>query len=127
MPYQRKTKDEWQMWADHGYGWEHELTEDTWKAMREQLRTYRLSQPDVAFRAVKRRVKLTACGNCGHGEEWHVLDDVDHPRFGDCEHADDEGGVFCKCPGYLPLEEKPAALDAEQIDVALIAQRGEAR
>ena len=31
--YQRKTRDEWQMWSNYGYGWEHELSEDSWKSL----------------------------------------------------------------------------------------------
>jgi hypothetical protein len=34
---------EYQVWVNYGYGegWEHELTEDTSRKAREQIRTYR--------------------------------------------------------------------------------------
>lgn len=58
MAYKRKTRDEWQMWSNYGYGWEHELSEDSWREMREQLKCYRTNCPNAEFRAKKVRVRL---------------------------------------------------------------------
>lgn len=41
MVYQRKTRDEWQLWINYGSGWEHEVSEDTFNAAKEQAKTYR--------------------------------------------------------------------------------------
>ncbi len=57
--YQRKTRDEWHIEVNYGYGWEHEVTEDSWREAREQLRTHR-ANCQYAVRAVKRRVHVTA-------------------------------------------------------------------
>ncbi len=56
--YKRKTRDEWQMWSNYGYGWEHELSEDSWREMREQLKCYRANCPNASFKAKKVRVRL---------------------------------------------------------------------
>lgn len=58
MTRARKTRDEWQMWSNYGYGWEHEISEDTWKEMREQLKCYRANCPGASFRAKKARVRI---------------------------------------------------------------------
>jgi hypothetical protein len=58
MKYTRKTRDEWQLWADYGQGWEHEISEDSWKEMRERLKEYRINAPQYAYKARKVRVKL---------------------------------------------------------------------
>ena len=43
MAYKRKTRDAYAIEVNYGYGhgWEHEVTEDTWKDAREQLKCYR--------------------------------------------------------------------------------------
>ena len=56
--YQRKTRDEWQMWSNYGYGWEHELSEDSWREMRERLKEYRTNAPQYRYRAKRVRVKI---------------------------------------------------------------------
>jgi hypothetical protein len=58
MAYQRKTKTLWFVYVNYGNGWEHELTEDTWKEAREQLKTYRANCPQYPCKAVARRMKL---------------------------------------------------------------------
>lgn len=40
---------------------------------------------------------LRPCLDCGHGEDWHVMD-PEHERFRDCEHP--EGDALCRCPVY---------------------------
>jgi hypothetical protein len=39
--YIRKTKDEYQLITNYGYGWEVELTEETYKEAKTQLKCYR--------------------------------------------------------------------------------------
>jgi hypothetical protein len=56
MTYKRKTRDEWLIVVNYGFGWERELTAETWKAAQEQLRTYRTNVPKFPVRAVKKRV-----------------------------------------------------------------------
>ena len=55
---QRKTRDEWQLHANYGQGFEHEISEDSWKEMRDRLKEYRENAPEYQYKAVKRRVKL---------------------------------------------------------------------
>ncbi len=50
----RKTQTVWHMMSHYGYGWEHELTEDSWAGMRERLKEYRENAPQYSYRAVKR-------------------------------------------------------------------------
>jgi hypothetical protein len=60
MTYVRKTRDEFDLEADYGYGqgWEVETSESTWTEARAQLRTYRDNGVFVPMRIVKRRVKI---------------------------------------------------------------------
>ena len=62
------------MWSHygHGTGWTHELSENSWPAMHDQLRTYRMNCPGAQFRAIKKRVRieketppLEGCDICG--------------------------------------------------------------
>lgn len=62
MSYKRKTRDVWQMMSNYGYGWECEIEEDSWKAMREQLKVYRENCPNASFRAVTRRERIEEGG-----------------------------------------------------------------
>ena len=43
MAYKRKTRDEWRLWVlyDPATGWEHEVSEDSGKKIRAQLKDYR--------------------------------------------------------------------------------------
>lgn len=56
----RKTKDEYEIQGDYGYGhgWEKVTTEETWSAAKEQLRTYRENEPGVPFKIVPKRVPI---------------------------------------------------------------------
>jgi hypothetical protein len=56
--YLRTTRDEWQLWINYGQGWEHEISEDTWRELRERLKEYRANCPEYPVRAKKRRVKI---------------------------------------------------------------------
>lgn len=57
--YIRKTRDEWHLEVDYGYGcgWECEVIEDTFREGRERLREYR-ANCQYAVRLVKRRVPI---------------------------------------------------------------------
>lgn len=59
MTYQRKTKDEWQIHVNYGYGdgWEHECTEETRKEGLAQLRCYR-ENCDYPAQMICRRVSI---------------------------------------------------------------------
>jgi hypothetical protein len=57
MSYQRKTRDVWRFWLNYGQGWEHECTELTREAMRENRRAYRENCP-YPLRIVKGRERI---------------------------------------------------------------------
>ena len=57
MAYQRKTKDEYQIWQYWGQ-WEEVCCEDTWKDAKARLKEYRANQPEAACKVIKRRVKV---------------------------------------------------------------------
>ena len=57
MPYQRKTKDEYQLHIDYGQGWEHEISEDTRAEIKARVREYRDNCPQYPVRVVKRRIR----------------------------------------------------------------------
>lgn len=58
MAYTRKTKDEYQIHGNYGYGWEELTAEETYKEARAQLRCYNENEPGIPHKIVKRRVKL---------------------------------------------------------------------
>ncbi len=58
MSYTRKTRDEYEVQGNYGYGWEMVTCEDSRKEAKERLREYRENETGVAFKIVKRRVKL---------------------------------------------------------------------
>jgi hypothetical protein len=57
MAKQRKTKDEWHLETNYGYGWEVECVEETWLAASEQARCYR-ANTTAQVRIRKRRVRI---------------------------------------------------------------------
>ena len=59
MAYQRKTRDVWHIEVNYGFGhgWEHEVTEMSWKEARDQLKCYRANTP-YPVRARKRRERI---------------------------------------------------------------------
>lgn len=59
MAYQRKTQDEYQLFANYGQGWEHETTEQTRAEIKERLREYRTNAPQYSYKIVTKRVKIT--------------------------------------------------------------------
>jgi len=60
MTYIRKTRDEWQLWIDYGQGFEHELTEDSYREIRQRAREYRDNCPQYP-RSIRRRRVPHAC------------------------------------------------------------------
>ena len=57
MAYKRKTIDEYEVQGNYGYGFETLITEDNFKAARENLKRYEANERGVSFKIVKRRVK----------------------------------------------------------------------
>ena len=58
MTYQRKTKDEYQLHVNYGQGWEHEISEDSRKAIREQYKTYRENSPQYPLKIIVKRIPI---------------------------------------------------------------------
>jgi len=58
MSYVRKTKDEYEIQGNYGYGWDVLCTEETWREAKAQLRCYEENELQYLHRIVKRRVKL---------------------------------------------------------------------
>lgn len=58
MAYQRKTRDEWQIHGNYGYGFEEVCAEETYREARERIREYRENEPSIPFRIVPKRVKI---------------------------------------------------------------------
>lgn len=60
MTYQRKTKDEWRLLCNYGYGdgWEEVVTEETYAEIKLRKREYEENMPQYPYKIVKRRVKL---------------------------------------------------------------------
>jgi len=58
MAYIRKTRDEWEIQGNYGYGWECVNTEETWKDAKRSVAEYRANE-SAPFRIVKKRVRLT--------------------------------------------------------------------
>jgi hypothetical protein len=58
MAYVRKTRDEWQVWGNNGYGWDEYTAEDTRKDGLAQLRCYRENDPTTVYKLIKRRVPI---------------------------------------------------------------------
>jgi hypothetical protein len=56
--YVRKTSDEWQLHVNYGGGWEHEISEATYKAAKEQKKTYSENCPQYPTKIVLKRVKI---------------------------------------------------------------------
>lgn len=60
MPYIRKTKDEYVIIGNYGYGdgWEDLTSEDNRTDAKQRLKEYRENEPQYDHRLIKRRVKL---------------------------------------------------------------------
>jgi len=57
MAYIRKTRDEWEIQGNYGFGWECVNTETTRKDANRSYKEY-ISNERVPFRVVKKRVKI---------------------------------------------------------------------
>ena len=57
MSYQRKTIDTWQFWTNYGYGWEHEHTDTTYRAMVVNRKAYR-ENAGCQLRIVRKRERI---------------------------------------------------------------------
>ena len=55
--YVRKTRDEWQVWGDNGYGWEEYCAENTRKEGLARVREYRANSAG-AFELRHKRVNI---------------------------------------------------------------------
>lgn len=58
MTYIRKTKDEYQIHQNCGYGWEEVCAEETLKEAKVRLKEYRTNQPEFSVKIVKKRIKI---------------------------------------------------------------------
>lgn len=57
MTYERKTRDEYRLFVNYGQGWEHEISEDTSKGIRERAKEYRENCPEYPVKWSAHRVK----------------------------------------------------------------------
>lgn len=57
MARQRKTRDEWQVWGNYGYGWDEECSESTRSEGLQRLREYRENGNGV-YELRKRRIRI---------------------------------------------------------------------
>lgn len=62
MSYTRKTRDEWQVVGNYGYGHGYECVDalNTYTEARASLKVYKENERDVSFKIVKKRVKIEA-------------------------------------------------------------------
>lgn len=58
MAYTRKTRDEYELQANYGQGFECVTTEDTLREAKAQKKAYLQNQPGIPYRIVKKRVKI---------------------------------------------------------------------
>lgn len=58
--YTRKTRDEFQLHVNYGYGhgFEHEISEDTRKEAKAQQKCYAENCPQYATKIIRKRVKI---------------------------------------------------------------------
>jgi len=61
MARERKTRDEFQIHGNYGYGWHEECAEDTRREARKRLREYR-ENGGGSYKLVKRRIRITQTG-----------------------------------------------------------------
>lgn len=60
MAYVRKTRDEWILMTNYGYGdgWEEVVSEDTCAEAKQRLREYRENMPQYPYHIIKHRVPI---------------------------------------------------------------------
>lgn len=57
MSRPRKTRHVWRFFVNYGQGWEHEISEYTWDAMKENRKAYR-ENCDYPLRIVRGRERI---------------------------------------------------------------------
>lgn len=62
MKYVRKTRDEFEIQGNYGYGWETVVTEENAAAAREQLNIYNANEPQYKHRIKKRMIYIVPEG-----------------------------------------------------------------
>jgi hypothetical protein len=60
MTYIRKTRDEYQIHQNCGYGWDEVCAEGTLKEAKARLKEYRENQPEYAVKIICKRIKITS-------------------------------------------------------------------
>jgi hypothetical protein len=58
MAYVRKTKDEYQVQGNYGYGYEEVYSSDDKQDAKQRLKEYRDNEKGVSFKLVTKRVKI---------------------------------------------------------------------
>ena len=60
MAYVRKTRDEYQLLCDYGYGdgWEYVTAEDTMKEAKQRKKEYMENMPQYPYKIVKKRIPI---------------------------------------------------------------------
>lgn len=60
MAYIRKTRDEYQLLCDYGYGdgYEYVLSEDTMKEAKQRKKEYIENMPQYLYKIVKKRIPI---------------------------------------------------------------------
>lgn len=60
MSYIRKTKDEYQLLCNYGYGdgWEYVTAEDTMGAIKQRKKEYVENMPQYQYKIVKKRIPI---------------------------------------------------------------------
>lgn len=62
MTYVRKTRDEFEIQGNYGYGWETVVTEENAAVAREQLNIYNVNEPQYKHRIKKRMIYIVPEG-----------------------------------------------------------------
>ena len=57
--YKRKTRDEYEIESNNGYGWDYVCTAEDRADAKQLLKIYRENEPHYDHRIRKRRVKIT--------------------------------------------------------------------
>ncbi len=60
MGYVRKTKDEWVIMCNNGYGWEDIVHYDSYKEAREDFKAYIENDKTASYKLIKKRVQKKA-------------------------------------------------------------------
>lgn len=58
LAYQRKTRDEYDLLGNWGYGWDYLLTEDSVEKIKLRLKEYRENDPRADYKIEKHRILI---------------------------------------------------------------------